>query len=75
MAIDGATALAAGLCMFTGVGAALGISGATTNAVEYTARQPEGTDKIQRILVLGAALAEATAIYAFIIALMLLLVR
>ena len=36
------------------------------------ARQPEADGKISKLLILGCALAEATAIYGFIIAIMII---
>lgn len=44
---------------------------ATSKAVDATARQPEASGKINSILLLGLALAESTAIYSFVIALIL----
>ena len=64
--------LAAGIAVFTGLGAGIGIGIATGKAAEAVARQPEATGKIQTILLLGAALSEATAIYGLVVALMLL---
>lgn len=76
MSTEGIIALAAGLTVLgTGIGAALGIGRATTKAVESTARQPEAADKILRILILGASLVEATAIYALVVALLLIFTR
>ena len=63
--------IAAALAVFTGVGAGIGIGIATGKAAEATARQPEASGKIQTMLLLGAALAEATAIYGFVVALIL----
>ena len=54
-----------------GAGVSIGI--ATAHAVDAVARQPEASGKIQSILILGCALAEATAIYGFVIALLLLI--
>ncbi len=59
----------------TGFGAALAIGKATAKAVESTARQPEAADKILRILILGASLIEATAIYALLLSLLLILLK
>ena len=56
------------------LGAGLGIGRAAASAVEATARQPEADSKITKNLLLGRALAEATAIYGFVIALIILLV-
>lgn len=65
-------ALGAGIAVLTGLGAGIGIGIATAKAVDATARQPEAASKIQTMLLLGAALAEATAIYGFVIALMVI---
>ena len=65
-------AIGAGIAVLTGLGAGLGIGLATSKAVEAVARQPEADGKISKLLLLGCALAEATAIYGFVIALLLL---
>ena len=56
-----------------GLGAGLGIGLATSKAVEAVARQPEADGKITKLLIIGCALAEATAIYGFVIALLIIL--
>ena len=63
-------AIGAGIAVFGAVGAGIGI--ATGKASEAVARQPEADGKIRNILILGCALAEATAIYCFVIALMII---
>ena len=65
------TAIGAGLAILTAIGAGLGMGIATGKAVEAVARQPEASGKIKAILLLGCALAESTAIYAFVVALIL----
>ena len=60
-------AIGAGIAVLTGIGAGLGIGKATSSAVDAIARQPEADGKIMRILLLGCALAEATAIYGFVL--------
>ena len=65
-------AIGAGIAVFTGIGAGLGIGLATGKAVEATARQPEASSKITTNLLLGCALVEATAIYGFVIGLLLI---
>ena len=70
--MDGLVLLAAAIAVFTGIGAGLGIGMATGRAAEAVARQPEASGKIQTILILGLALAEATAIYGLVVALMIL---
>ena len=67
------TAIGAGVAVLTGIGAGLGIGMATSKAVEATARQPEASGKITSNLLLGCALAEATAIYGFVIGLLIIL--
>ena len=66
-------AIGAAVAVLTGLGAGLGISLATGKAVDAIARQPEAESKISKNLVLGCALAEATAIYGFIIGLLIIL--
>jgi F-type H+-transporting ATPase subunit c len=66
-------AIGAGIAVFTGIGAGLGIGIATSKAVESVARQPEADSKITKNLLLGCALAEATAIYGFVIGLLLII--
>ena len=58
--------------VFTGIGAGIGIGHATGKAVEAIARQPEAESKISKNLILGCALAEATAIYGFIIGILII---
>ena len=62
-------AIGAGIAVLTGLGAGL----ATSKAVDAIARQPEAEGKITKNLLLGCALAEATAIYGFVIAVMCIL--
>ncbi len=45
---------------------------ATGKAVESIARQPEASGKIQTALLLGCALAEATAIYGLIVSILII---
>lgn len=65
-------AIGAGLAALTGIGAGVGIGIATSKATDAIARQPEAESKISKSLLLGCALAEATAIYGFVIALMII---
>lgn len=74
MGTAGIIAIAAAIAVLTGAGAGISIGLATGKAAESVARQPEASGKIQTVTILGAALAEATAIYGFVIALILLLV-
>jgi F-type H+-transporting ATPase subunit c len=69
---SGLIAIAASIAVFTGAGAGIGIGIGTSKAVEAVSRQPEASGKIMMIALLGLALAEATAIYGLIIAILLL---
>ncbi|MBQ3794994.1 MAG: ATP synthase F0 subunit C [Butyrivibrio sp.] len=66
------TAIGAAIAVFTGLGAGVGIGIATSKATDAVARQPEADNKIMKLLILGCALAEATAIYGFVVAIMIL---
>ena len=65
-------AIGAAVALLTGIGAGLGIGLATGKAVDAIARQPEAESKISKSLLLGCALAEATAIYGFVIGLLII---
>ena len=66
-------AIGAAVAVFTGIGAGIGIGLATGKAAESIARQPEAEGKIRSTLLLGRALAEATAIYGFVIGLLIII--
>ena len=70
--MNGLIALGAGIAALTGIGGGIGI-GATGKATEAISRQPEAASKIQTNLLLGAALAEGTAIFGFVVALLIIL--
>ena len=65
-------AIGAAVAVLTGIGAGLGLGLATGKAVDAIARQPEAESKISKSLLLGCALAEATAIYGFVIGLLII---
>ena len=65
-------AIGAAVAVLTGIGAGLGIGLAIGKAVDAIARQPEAESKISKSLLLGCALAEATAIYGFVIGLLII---
>ena len=68
--MSGIIAIGAAVAVITGIGAGIGIGMATSKAVDAIARQPEADGKA---LLLGCALAEATAIYGFVIGLLIIL--
>ena len=63
--------IAAGIAVLTGIGAGIGIGIATGHASEAIARQPEASGKINSTLLIGAAMAEGTAIFGFVTALII----
>ena len=65
-------ALGAGIAVLSGAGAGVGIGVATSKAVDAIARQPEAAGNINTVLLLGCALAEATAIYGFVVAILII---
>ncbi|MDD6796414.1 MAG: ATP synthase F0 subunit C [Clostridiaceae bacterium] len=65
-------AIAAAIAALSGIGAGVGIGIATGKASESIAKQPEAADKIQGLFVLGAGLAEATAVYGLVVAILIL---
>ena len=65
-------AIGAAIAVLTGIGAGLGIGYATAKSSEAIARQPEASGQIRKNLILGCALAEAPAIYGFLIAILLI---
>ena len=66
-------AIGAGIAVLGGLGAGIGIGIATAKASQPVARQPEAEGKISKTFILRCALAEATAIYGFVIALMIII--
>lgn len=68
----GTIALAAALALLPCAFAGFAMGMATGKAVDATARQPEASGKINSALLLGCALAEGTAIFGFITALLIL---
>ena len=66
-------AIGAAIAVMTGIGAGIGIGMATSKAVEAIARQPEAESKISKNLLIGCALAEATAIYGVVIGLLIVI--
>jgi F-type H+-transporting ATPase subunit c len=72
---NGLYAIGAGIAAVTCLGAGIGIGIVFGNAVSSIARQPEASGKIMSTTILGAALAESTAIYGLVISLIILFVK
>lgn len=69
----GLIAIGAGIAALACIGAGIGLGIATAKAAEAIARQPEASGKIQSVLLLGGALAEATAIYGLVVSILIIL--
>ena len=66
-------AIGAGIAVFTGIGAGIGIGIATSGLAQAISRQPEASGKMTPLFFVGLALAESTAIYGLVIALLLIM--
>lgn len=64
--------IAIALCLLPAACCGLVEGLATGKAVEAVARQPEASGKITSMLMIGLALTEASSIYGFVVALILL---
>jgi F-type H+-transporting ATPase subunit c len=70
--LDAAKAIAAAMAIGLGaIGPGLGIGMAVRGAMEALGRNPEAEGAIRTTMIIGAALAEAVAIYAFVIAIVI----
>lgn len=67
-----ASAIGAGMAMFSGFGPGIGQGYAAGKAAEAVGRQPAAQGEIIRTLITGCAIAETTGVYGFVIALVLL---
>jgi len=65
-------AIGVGIAVLTGLGAGIGIGIATSGYAQAIARQPEASGRITPMFFVGIALAEATAIYGLIVAILLI---
>lgn len=65
-------AIAAAIAMFTAIGAGISLGLASGKAAEGVSRNPEASGKILSTSLIFATLAEVTAIFGFVIAIMLI---
>ena len=70
--IYAASAIGAGLAVATGIGAGIGQGFAAGKAAEAVGNQPEAKGEITQTMLLGAAVAESSAIYGLVVAIILL---
>lgn len=70
--VSAAKAIGAALAIGLGaIGPGIGIGMAVRGAMEALGRNPEAAGDIRTTMIIGAALAEAVAIYAFVIAIII----
>ncbi|MFC1895453.1 F0F1 ATP synthase subunit C [Thermodesulfobacteriota bacterium] len=68
-----ASIVSAGLCIGIGaIGPAMGEGRALAQALSAIAQQPDETNSITRTLFVGMAMVESTAIYCFVVAMILI---
>jgi len=72
MDLNALIAIGAGIAVFTGLGAGIGIGVAVYGLSQAISRQPEASGKITPMFFVGIALAESTAIYGLVVALLLI---
>ena len=70
---SGMRGIGAGIVGIGLLGAGIGQGYAAGKAAEAVGRNPEAESKIRSMLIIGAAIAESSALYAFVIAIMLML--
>jgi len=68
----GMSALGAGIAACAGIGAGMGQGIAAGKGAEAVARQPEARGAVMSTMLLGDAIAETTAIYGLVVAMLLL---
>lgn len=73
--VQAAALLGAGIAAVGGIGAGLGQGIATGHAVDAIARQPEAKQDIMQTLITGLAITESSAIYALVIAFLLIFLK
>ncbi len=69
----GIIALGAAVAVLTGIGAGIGIGIATAKATESIGRRPQAEGDTCPTRSIGGPLAEATAVYGFVIALLIII--
>ena len=70
--IAGMKLLGAGMAMLGAIGAGVGVGLAAAGGVQAMGRNPDATSTIQTNMILGMAFAEAVAIYALAVSLIII---
>ncbi|MDF9867355.1 F-type H+-transporting ATPase subunit c [Bacilli bacterium PM5-3] len=72
---DGLIAIGAGLAVMTGIGTGAGQGVGAGGAAQAVGRNPEAEGKIRTMLIIGQAVAESSALYGLLIALILIFTK
>lgn len=73
MDVEGARLMGAGLAIgLGGIGPGIGVGLLVKGALEAIGRNPDAAGQLQTLMYIGAGLAEAIAIYALVIAILIL---
>lgn len=72
---QGLIAIAAGMATLTGIGAGLSQGIAAGKAAEAVSRNPEAEGQVRTMLIIGTAIAESTALYGLLVALILIFIK
>lgn len=70
--VQGMKLVGAGLAMFGAIGAGIGVGLSAMGGVQAMGRNPDAAPMIQTNMILGMAFAEAVAIYALAVALIII---
>ncbi len=71
----GMSAIGAGLAVCSGIGTGIGQGNAAGQAAAAVGRQPEAKGDVLQMMILGQAIAETSAIYGFVVAIILLFIN
>ena len=69
------SAMGAGIAMIAGAGPGIGQGIAAGHAAAAVGRQPEAKGDVMQMMILGQAIAETSAIYGFVVAIILLFIN
>lgn len=70
----GVIAIAAAIAALCGAGAAMAMGHATSKAVDAIARQPEAAGKVNSSLMFGLIMMETCAVYALLVAILIVFI-
>ena len=73
--VDGLIAIGAGLAVLTGIGAGAGQGVGAGGGAQAVGKNPEAEGKIRTMMIIGQAVAESSALYGLLIALILIFTK